>query len=101
MMITFTPMTTTGGNNGNYYYGARYYNPTVSVWLSVDPLASEFPSHSPYNYTLNNPINMIDPDGRAPLPCQPSKNNIHSNQNNWHRYNNAKHRIKNKYLRKK
>jgi RHS repeat-associated protein len=24
---------------GNYYYGARYYDPKVSVWLSVDPLA--------------------------------------------------------------
>ena len=52
---------------GNFYYGARYYDPQVSVWLSVDPLASEFPHVSPYNFSLNNPINLVDPDGMAPV----------------------------------
>lgn len=33
-------------------------------WLSVDPLDKKFPSHSPYNFVTNNPINAIDPDGR-------------------------------------
>jgi len=51
---------------GNYYYGARYYNPKWSVWLSIDPLAEEFPGWSPYAYTMNNPINMVDPTGMAP-----------------------------------
>jgi hypothetical protein len=33
-------------------------------WMSPDPLSEEFPSWSPYNYGLNNPIVNIDPDGR-------------------------------------
>ena len=48
---------------GNYYYGARYYNPKWSIWLSVDPMAEKYPSWSPYSYTLNNPIRYIDPTG--------------------------------------
>lgn len=33
-------------------------------WLSVDPLASKYPSHTPYNFVGNMPINAIDPDGK-------------------------------------
>ena len=50
---------------GLYYYGARYYDARTSVWLAVDPLAEMYPAWNPYNYTMNNPINMIDPDGRS------------------------------------
>jgi len=28
---------------GLYYYGARYYDPRVSLWLGVDPLAEKYP----------------------------------------------------------
>ncbi|MFV0531045.1 MAG: RHS repeat domain-containing protein [Flavobacteriales bacterium] len=52
---------------GLYYYGARYYNPRISLWLSVDPLAEKYPNISPYAYVANNPINYIDPDGREPI----------------------------------
>ena len=51
---------------GYYYYGARYYNPRFSIWLSVDPLAEKFPNWNPYNYTMQNPINLIDPTGMEP-----------------------------------
>ncbi len=47
-----------------YYFGARYYDPAIARWLQVDPLASKYPSWSPYYYTLNSPINKVDPDGR-------------------------------------
>ena len=35
------------------------------MWFGVDPLADETPEWSPYTYGLNNPIRMIDPDGRS------------------------------------
>ena len=53
---------------GNYYYGARYYDPKISVWLSVDPLAHKMPNWSPYSFSFNNPIKFVDPDGRIPIP---------------------------------
>lgn len=55
---------------GLNYAGARYYMPALGRWTSVDPLAGEFPSHSPYNYALNNPLSLVDPDGQAPT-CEP------------------------------
>lgn len=35
-------------------------------WMSPDPLSEEFPSWSPYNMCMNNPVRMVDPDGRSP-----------------------------------
>ena len=49
---------------GFYYYGARYYDPRISIWLSVDPLAEKHPDYTPYAYCANNPIIYVDPDGR-------------------------------------
>jgi len=44
---------------GLYYYGARYYDPKTSVWLSVDPLAEKYPNVSPYAYAANNPVFIL------------------------------------------
>ncbi len=53
---------------GLYYYGARYYDPKISLWLSVDPLAEKYPGMSPYNYTAGNPVRYIDIKGLFPSP---------------------------------
>lgn len=49
---------------GNYYYGARYYDPQTSVWLSVDAMANKFADLSPYVFSMNNPLILVDPDGQ-------------------------------------
>lgn len=53
---------------GLYYYGARYQDPKLGIFISVDPLAEKFCGYSSYNYTLNNPVNLIDPDGKSATP---------------------------------
>ena len=43
---------------------ARHYHPTLSIWLSVDPMSDKYPGVSPYAYCGNNPVMLKDPDGR-------------------------------------
>src|SRR5690625_144894 len=47
----------------NYYYGARYYDPKWSTFLTPDPALESYPGISPYAYTLNNPVRYVDPTG--------------------------------------
>ena len=68
---------------GLYYFGARYYEPRLSRWISADkafekylPKAGKVDRGLPglggvynqenlnvYNYTGNNPVKLVDPDG--------------------------------------
>ena len=48
---------------GYHYFGARYYNSDLSLWLSVDLMSDKYPSLSPYNYCAWNPLRIVDPDG--------------------------------------
>ncbi len=49
---------------GLYYYGARYLNPSIALWLSTDPLQGKYPGMSPYNYCAGNPVKLVAPEGR-------------------------------------
>ena len=48
---------------GMYYYGARYYEPRLSLWMSVYRFAEKYPATSGYNYAINNPVRYIDING--------------------------------------
>jgi RHS repeat-associated protein len=43
--------------SGLYYYGARFYDPKLGRFLTLDPLGDD------YCYALNNPIMFNDPSG--------------------------------------
>jgi len=55
------------GEGNSLDYGARIYDSRLGRWLSVDPLAGKLPFASPFAYSLNNPILLIDADGRYPF----------------------------------
>jgi RHS repeat-associated protein len=46
-------------------YGARMYDNQIMQWHVPDPKSDSYYSYSPFNYTLNNPVNLIDPDGTS------------------------------------
>ena len=49
--------------SGNYYYRARYYQPTLGRFLSEDPLGFSAGDMNIYRYVSNRPTSMIDPTG--------------------------------------
>ncbi|MEZ4755494.1 MAG: RHS repeat-associated core domain-containing protein [Flavobacteriales bacterium] len=66
------------------YRGARYYDSDVARFLSLDPLAADYASWSPYNYVMGDPVSLVDPDGRAcgcPPPCAQVVSNL---EYAWH-----------------
>ena len=62
---------------GLSYFGSRYYSSDLSIWLSVDPMASKYPSLSPYVYCADNPVKLVDPNGEEfGGPDDPPKRNF-------------------------
>ena len=53
----------TVGDAGLLDYGARFYDPDITRWLTQDPLADVMPNINSYVYCANNPVKFIDPTG--------------------------------------
>lgn len=55
------------GEGNQQDYGMRIYDPRLGRFLTVDPLAKQYPFYSPYQFAGNNPIKFIDlVDGLEP-----------------------------------
>jgi RHS repeat-associated protein len=53
-------------STGLYYYGARYYDPSIGRFISADtivPNPANPQSLNRYSYCLNNPLKYVDPTG--------------------------------------
>jgi RHS repeat-associated protein len=44
-------------------YGARFYDPQIGRWNTIDRFSEKYTSFSPYQYAGNNPIKTIDVNG--------------------------------------
>lgn len=53
--------------SGLYYYGARYYDPELGRFITLDPMGDD------YCYCYNNPVMYVDPSGMsADMPLGPA-----------------------------
>jgi len=53
---------------GLYFYGARYYDPTIGRFITADTIVQspyDPQSLNRYSYCRNNPINYVDPTGHS------------------------------------
>jgi len=52
-------------NNLNWYdQGARHYDAALTRFITIDPLAEKYYGISPYVFCMNNPLILVDPDGK-------------------------------------
>ncbi len=63
-------------------YGARFYDPAIARFTTIDPLAEDYTFQTPYAYAANNPIIYIDYMGMGPENIIIKKGNTKSKSYN-------------------
>ena len=51
-----------------YDFGARWYEPDLGRFMTLDPMCEKAYSLSPYHYCSNNPVSRVDPTGQYDSP---------------------------------
>jgi RHS repeat-associated protein len=50
-------------------FGARDYDPAIGRWIAQDPIDFAGGDTNLYGYVMNDPVNWVDPEGRAAELC--------------------------------
>ncbi len=70
------------GEGNSLDFGARFYDPRVGRFLSLDPLYNKYPNLSPYVAFADNPVMFVDPDGR--IITDALRTNVVTPLDNWY-----------------
>jgi RHS repeat-associated protein len=70
-----------------YDYGARFYDPAVGRFGTVDPLGEKYYSISHYAYCAGNPVNRIDVEGKFTIFIN-GQNLFNSGEGYWDDFDN-------------
>ena len=62
------------GNSLNYTF--RMHDPRVGRFLSLDPLAPKFPWNSPFSFSENRVIDMLELEGAETKPSKSNSSNV-------------------------